>query len=540
MTAQSLLRTGADVLVRRLKERGVRHVFGYPGGPLTPLYDAIYREPTIRHILARDERSAGFMADGYARATGKPGVCLAVCGPGVFNAATAIAGAFSDSVPVLLISGQVSTWAKGGPRSGYYHENDELGAYTHFTKFQVCPGDVQEIIPAADRAWAALTEGRPGPALIDAPVNVMAAQAPATTWPPIPAGAPPLEPKAADIEALARLLHGWKRPLLMVGGGVVAAGADELLVQLAERLGAPVFHTFMGKGAVPSEHPLCAGTPWKESTSDASDMASRISPLFAQADGLLAIGCRFTQVITGSWALRPPAALAQIDIDPVELGRQYPVTLGIHADARAALEALLEFAPPESRMPWAPQAPLHEPFRLGGMDLLGPFCRVVPPDAIVVADVTLLGYALLVHYPARKSRTVLHPAGAISMGYGLPAALGARAAFPDRPIVAVVGDGCFQMTGLELGTMVQEKLPVVLVLVNDSTLSLIKAIQARRFSGRFLGVDLRNPDFGMFAKAYGIRAWQVKTADAFEAALREALASAAPALVEVQINYGPA
>ena len=525
--------TGAALLVRRLREHGVRCVFGYPGGPLAPLYDALYHEPAVRHILARDEQAAGFMADGFARATGTPGVCIAVCGPGAFNAATPLLNAWSDSVPVLLLSGQVPS---RDPRSGYYHENDQAQVFAPFTKKQIRVEDPRRLAAELDRAWAAMTEGRPGPVLFDVPGKVLWAEAPDGPLPPVPPPAPPPAPRAADIDALARLLAGWRKPLLMAGGGVITAGATAELVQLAERLGAPVFHTLMGKGAIPSDHPLCVGMPWRESTSDASDMASRISPLFAEADGLLAVGCRFTQVATGSWALRPPPALAQIDIDPAELGRHYRVTLGIAADARAALAVLLAALPAGRRPPWAAPAEPPRAWRIGGMDLPAAIRRVLPRDAVVVADVTQLAYRMLVEFPVYLPRTFLHPAGGISMGFGLPAARGARAALPDRPIVAVMGDGCFQMTGMELATAVQEKLPVVVVLVNDGSLTLIKAIQQRRYQGRYLGVDLLNPDFQQLAKAFGVRAWRTDSEASFEAALREAVALREPALVEVGVG----
>jgi acetolactate synthase-1/2/3 large subunit len=526
-------RTGAQLLMRRLRDLGVRHVFGYPGGPLTPIYDALYHEPSIRHVLARDEQAAGFMADGYARATGRPGVCCAVCGPGVFNAVTPIATAFSDSVPVLLIGGQVPTRARGGARSGFYHENNQISAFASITKHRARIERAEDIVAAIDLAWDQMTQGRPGPVFLDAPVDVMASAVPAGEPAQLPVANRPTYPV---MDEMRLLVERWKRPLLIAGGGVVSAGAESHLVQLAERLGAPVFHTFMGKGAIPSEHPLCAGTPWKESTSDASDMASRISPLFAQADGLLAIGCRFTQVITGSWALKPPASLAQVDIDPEEIGRHYPVTVGVVADARLALGGLLPMLPEQSRSPWAPPPTPRTPRRLGGWDLLGPLRRAVPQDAVVVADVTQLGYMMLVDHPVSRSRRFLHPAAAVSMGFGLPAALGAKVAFPNQTVVAVMGDGCFQMTAMELATAVQEKLPIVVVLINDSTLTLIKAIQKRRFGQRYLGVDLKNPDFTRMASAFGVRTWKVTEEGAFEPALREAIACHEPALVEVVLT----
>jgi acetolactate synthase-1/2/3 large subunit len=526
--------TGGELLVRRLREFGVRHVFGYPGGPLAPLYDALFREPAIRHILARDEQAAGFMADGYARATGKPGVCIAVCGPGAFNAATPIATAFSDSVPVLLLNGQVPS---RDPRSGFYHENDQLTAFAPFTKAQIRIEDVRQLIPALDQGWHAMTNGRPGPVLFDVTGQALRSAA-LDQVPPLNSEArSSLAPKAAEIEALGRLISGWRKPLLLAGGGVLTAEASPQLAALAQRLGAPVLQTLMGKCALPSDHPLAAGMPWKRATSDASGMAELMSPLLAEADGLLAIGCRFSQVSTGTWALKPPRWLAQIDVDASEFGRHYPVELGVQADARLALDALLTVLPAAPRNAWGVANPAREPWPLAGMDLCAALRRALPRDAIVVADVTQLAYRMLVDFPTYKPRTFLHPAGAVSMGFGLPAALGARAAFPDKPIVAVMGDGCFQMTGMELATAVQERLPVVVVLINDGSLTLIKAIQQRRYDNRFIAVDLKNPDFGQFAKAFGVRAWRVDSETGLESAVRQAVDWGETALVELMVTY---
>jgi acetolactate synthase-1/2/3 large subunit len=526
-------RTGGDLLVQRLRGYGVRQVFGYPGGPLAPLYDALYREPALRHILARHEQGAAFMADGFARATGEPGVCIAVCGPGAFNAATPIAGAFSDSVPVLLINGQVPSRE---PRSGYYHENDQLTAFAPFTKAQLRAEHVEDLVPLLDRAWMLTRQARPGPVLFEATGDVLRADASGVSLPALTARPAPPRPDPDDMQRLARLLGYWRKPLLMVGGGVISAGASGELVELAERLGAPVFHTLMGKSALPSDHALAAGLPWKQATSDASDMARFMSPLFAEADGMLAIGCRFTQVATGTWGLRPPAALAQIDVDAAEFGRHYPIVLGVRADAREALRALLELLPAEHRAPWADASPPREPRPMAGMDLVGCIRRALPRETNVVADVTQLAYRMLVDFPVYEPRTFLHPAGGVSMGYGLPAALGAKVGRQDRPVVAIVGDGCFQMTGMELATAVQEKVPVVIVLVHDGSLTLIKMIQHRKYDNRFIGVELRNPDFGLFAEAFGVKAWRVDSEPGLETALREAVACGEPALVEVMVK----
>jgi acetolactate synthase-1/2/3 large subunit len=520
----------ADLLVQRLAAHGVRHVFGYPGGQLTPVYDALYRTPSIRHYLARHEQAAAFMADGFARATGRVGVCLAVCGPGVLNAATPLAAAFTDSVPVLLISGQIPSAAQG-LRSGFYHENEQLRVVAPFTKWQGRIDQPGKVIPVLDEAVRQATSGRPGPVLVEAPVDVLRTETPAEDV-PLPPAPPRTAPNPAEVEAVARLMSNWKRPLILAGGGVVSAGAESLLVRLAERLGAPVQHTLNGKTAFPASHPLAAGLTWSRATADVSGMADFISPLFAAADGLLAVGCRFTQAATGSWELRPPP-LVHIDIDAEEIGRHYPVAGALVADSSCAIAALLDALPPTPRSPWTAR-PARTPWRLPGMDLVGPIRRALPADAIVSADVTRLAYILMAELPLDVPRTWLHPAGAVSMGYGLPAALGALAGLPGRKVLTVCGDGGLMMSALELATAVQERLPVVVLLVNDNSLTLIRATQERRYQSRFHGVDLLNPDFGRLAAAFGV-AYDHPTDDAaLEAALRRALERDGASLIEVR------
>ncbi|HEV3119770.1 MAG TPA: thiamine pyrophosphate-binding protein [Gemmataceae bacterium] len=526
--------TGADILVRRLRDLGVSHIFGYPGGQITPIYDALYRAGSIRHVLARDEQAAAFMADGYARATGRPGVCLAVCGPGVLNAATPLATAFTDSIPVLLLSGQVP--ASGcGLRTGYYHENEQLKACATLSKWQARAGTVDTIVGELDRAYAMMQNGRQGPAILEVPLDVLRAECAAPLVPPPPPDTMPHQPRSKNIGELAALLATWRRPLIIAGGGVALSGAEALLVQLAERLGAPVFHTLAGKAAVPGDHPLLAGLPWHQATSDLTNMGPFMSPLFAQADGLLAVGCRFSQACTGSWSLRPPESLAQIDVDPDELGRHYPLKMGVQADARDALRLLLTFLPTAPRKTWT-KLVRRQPPRLAGLDLITPLRRALPRDAIIAADITRLSYMMLADFPVYEPKSFLHPAGFVSMGFGLPAAIGAKAAFPDRTVVAIAGDGCFMMSGMELATAVQEKLPVIVILINDGSLTLIKAIQQRRYENRFLGVDLKNPDFDLFAKAFGVRSWQVETEAAFEEAAKEAVSLGETCLVEVRLR----
>jgi acetolactate synthase-1/2/3 large subunit len=379
-----------------------------------------------------------------------------------------------------------------------------------------------------------MNQQRPGPAFIEVAVDVLRAECAEMPPPSPPTVLVPLPPKSEDRKALLDLVNSWRKPLILAGGGVIAARASSVLAELATRLGAPVFHTAMGKGAIPGDHCLCAGIPWFRATSDLSDMGSFFSPLLREADGLLAVGCRFSQLCTGGWTMPIPKAIAQIDVDPAELGWHYPVALGVQADAHVTLRSLLNDLEPGNRPGWADIRPRSDA-RLGGLDLLGVLRRTLPPVGIVAADVTRLSYLMLTHFPVLTPRTFLHPAGFVAMGYGIPAALGAKAAIPDRAVVAIVGDGCFLMSGLELATAVQEKLAIVVILINDGSLTLIKSIQERRYQGRYLGVDLENPDFGTLANAFHVRHWKVESDAEFESALSAALKLQAPTLIEVMI-----
>ena len=519
----------ADLLVRRLAQSGVRDVFGYPGGQLTPVYDAIHRLGGVCHYLTRHEQAAAFMADGYARAGGRPGVCLAVCGPGVYNAATPLAAAHTDSVPVLCISGQVPR--KGaGLRSGYYHENDQARAAESFTKKTFRVEDPAALVATFDEAWRTLTQGRPGPVLFDVPIDVLRAEVP-DVLPSLPPPSQPAAPSSGDVESMAALIASWQRPLVLAGGG--SAGASSQLLRLATLLGAPVFHTGNGKGVFPSSHPLHAGLPWVRATSDLSGMAGNFSPLFDQADGLLAVGCRFSQLTTGSWSLKVPASLAHVDVDPEEIGRHHPVSRALVCDAALGLGALCQAFEGRARRPWA-EVPPRPPWRLPGMDLVRPLRRALPADGIVCADVNRLAYVLMADLPLEAPGLFLHPAGAVAMGYGLPAALGAKVAHPERKVVAVVGDGGFQMCAMELATAVQEGIGVVVLLVNDSCLTLIKNTQRLRYGERFVAVDLCNPDFGKLSEAFGVAYALAESDDALETALRKAFASEGTSVIEVR------
>jgi thiamine pyrophosphate-dependent acetolactate synthase large subunit-like protein len=368
--------------------------------------------------------------------------------------------------------------------------------------------------------------------LLEAPIDVLRTEVP-DTLPELPPPPERAAPSPADVEALAKLVKSWTRPLILAGGGVVAAKACGLLSRLAATLGAPVFHTANGKGTLIHLPELDAGLPWFKGTSDLRNMEDNFSPLFAQADGLLAVGCRFSQLATGSWALKLPPSVAQIDVDPAEIGRHYPVQLGLVCDALKGLDALVQHFAIKKGGLWA-TIPPRPPWRVPGMDVVAPLRRALPAGSVLSCDVTRLGYVLMADFTLDGPNRFLHPAGAVAMGYALPAALGAKAAFPDRKVIAVCGDGGFQMSALELATAVQEDLGVVVLLVNDSCLTLIKTTQHVRYSDRFVGVDLRNPDFAKFAEAFGVAYAQPQSDETLEAELRKAFDSPGTTVIEIR------
>ncbi len=535
--------TGAQLLVECLKEHSVTTLFGMPGGQTVAIYDALHGHPTIRHVLARNEHAGAFMADGFARATGQPGVCLVTAGPGITNCVTGLGAAYSDSVPLLLISGQITRSAIGSSR-GYYHEMDNLGVTAPLTKWNATARSADEIPELVRRAFHEMTTGRPRPVHLDLPIDVLAEETDAKPLKGMTAELP-----AADLREIGRaaeLLQAAKRPLIIAGGGTVIADASHDLLVLAEVLHAPILTTPMGKGCVPDDHPLSAGMLFHRITSDLTHMKDNLSPLPAMADAVLAVGCRFSQLATGNWELTVPENVVQIDIDQDELGRNYPAKVGICGDAKVALAALGEALGPSrpkadssSWDSFRSQMPAPCRWRIEEFDIVPILRRVLDRNAVVACDVTRLYYMMLANFPVYAPRTFLHPSCFISLGFGLPAALGAKAAFADRQVVAIAGDGGFMMTSQELACAVQEKLNVVTILINDNCLSAMKGIQDRSYGGRHIAVDLVNPDFVRFVESFGALGLRINELDQFEPALRQALNADRPAVIEVQAPQTP-
>jgi acetolactate synthase-1/2/3 large subunit len=529
---------GAQLLVQCLEQHGVTTIFGMPGGQTTSIYDALHGHPTIRHILVRNEHAGAMMADGYARATGRPGVCLVTAGPGLTNCLTGLGTAYSDSIPILVLSGQVPRKAIG-VWPGYYHEMDNLGVTSPLTKWNASAACADEIPELVQRAFGEMCSGRPRPVHLDLPIDMLVEKTEARPLAPIKAGTSTVDQQS--VQQAANELASAKRPLIIAGGGVVTADASRELLAVAETLGAPVLTTPMGKGCVPDDHPLAAGMLFHRITSDLTNMKGNLSPLPDQADAVLAVGCRFSQVATGNWALELPRNLVQIDIDAREIGRHYPAKVGIQADAKAALAGMMEVLGKTTSQfdssSWRhgnTQLATPSRWHIEGLDIVPILRRALNRDAIFACDVTRLYYMMLANLPAYEPRTFLHSSGFIALGYGLPAALGAQAAFPDRQVVAIAGDGGFLMTAQELACAVQHKLNVITVLVNDNCLSAMKGIQNRSYAGRHIAVDLVNPDFVRFAESFGALGLRVDSVDRFEVALRESLNAKCPAVIEIQ------
>ncbi|MCP4784021.1 MAG: thiamine pyrophosphate-binding protein [Fuerstiella sp.] len=527
---------GAHLLVDCLNQQGVTTIFGMPGGQTVSIYDALLKFPGIRHVLARNEHAGAFMADGYSRATGRPGVCLVTAGPGITNCVTGLGNAYSDSIPFLLISGQIKRSAIGKSR-GYFHEMDNLGVTAPLTKWNASARSADEIPGLVQRAFHEMASGRPRPVHLDLPIDVSAEE---TSARPLPGtqGKTPV-PDTAEIERAAALLRSAQRPLIIAGGGVASANACEELLSLARSVQAPVFMTPMGKGAISDDDPLAEGMLFQRLTSDLTKMKDNFSPLPAMADVVLAVGCRFSQVATGNWELPIPENLIQIDIDEDELGRNYPARVGICGDAKVALAEIneaLDTQPHSGTVLWNARSPIPDGQRwqIKGFDLVPVMRRLLDRDAIVSCDVTRLYYMMLANFQTYQPRSFLQSSCFISLGTGFPGAIGAKAAYPDRQVVAIAGDGGFMMTSQELACAVQEKLNVVSIVINDSCLSAMKGIQNRSYGGRHTAVDLINPDFAKYAESFGALGLRVDEFSQFEPALREALDAGRPAVIDVR------
>jgi acetolactate synthase-1/2/3 large subunit len=512
--------TGAQALIKSLETEGVEVVFGLPGGAILPVYDPII-DSSIRHILVRHEQGAGHAAEGYAQATGRPGVAIVTSGPGATNIVTALADAFMDSIPIVVITGQVATSAIG---TDAFQEVDITGITMGVTKHNWLITDPAEIPRVIHEAFFVATTGRPGPVLVDFPKDV--ANATMTWWWPeevaLPGYRVASEPDPEAIEAAVDLIVAAERPVLYVGGGVVKADASEALMRFVEATGIPVTTTLMARGAFPDSHPLHLGMPGMHGKYSAVTAIQR-------SDLLLAFGSRFDDRVTGKVsAFAPSAKVVHIDIDRAEIGKVRRPDVPIVADARRAIEALTaeilrrqpagldrsQIAPwLATCADWVERFPFtyeHRGDALDGGPIKPQFVveelrRLTPPDCVIVSGVGQHQMWAAQHFGFEMPRTWVNSGGLGTMGFAVPAALGAKVGRPDRMVWAVDGDGCFQMTAQELVTASAERIPIKVAILNNAYLGMVRQWQhmfyEERYSEVYLSPDL--PDYVMWAEAMG-------------------------------------
>ena len=523
--------TGGEAVVRSLAANHVDTVFGIPGTHNLAIYEALRQTDGIRHVLARHEQGAAFMADGYARASGRVGVCVSTTGPAALNTLASLGTAYSDSSPVLCIASQIPA-AGIGLDKGFLHEcHDQLGSFAPVTKWRARADTVAAIPEVLREAFAQMQTGRPRPTAVEIPCDTLDASDDVAIT--VAATAPRLTPDAEQVEQAARLLSAARRPVIWAGGGVISSDAGTELRQLAERLQAPIFTTVLGKGAVAEDHPLAAGNALLHPAARA---------FLAECDLMLAVGTRFTEEETDRWGLRLPDSLIHIDIDPEEIDRNYPATVGIVADARAALQEfnaqLQNLGKQEHREAVEIANMRQEVWRYcqarapEGVELVQTLRTALPRETIVVSDLTVAAYWCRRLLDIYEPRTYIYPWGFCTLGFGLPAAIGAKVARPDRPVVVLCGDGGFLFNCQELAAAVQSKVPLVVLVFNDSAYGVLRPQQEVRYGGAH-AVDLVNPDFMALAGAFGVDGCRVTSIEQLGPTVAKAIEADKTTVIEL-------
>ncbi len=528
--------TGGQAIVDCLEAEGVEVVFGIPGEHTITLYDGLFQRPSIRHILPRHEQGAGFMAEGYAMASGKVGVCITTTGPGAFNALTPLAEAYGDSVPVLMIASEIGREFIGQARGITHESKDQLGVLERASGWAAQASSVGEIPEVMHEAFVRMRSGRPRPAVVQVPLDVMADKDDVAPLPSVQPQRVSADP-AAVAEA-AKMLASAQRPIIWAGGGVNIAGANDILRQLAELLGAPVIATPDGKGAIPEDHPLALGS---------SSGEGPVTELMRRADTALVVGTRFQQRLTRNWTMPLPKQLVQIDVDASEIGKNYPASTGLVGDAGLVLNQLFEQLRGQTITPKPELATELEHIRetIGSYlrehftpeaEMLAAFREGLAPDAMIFSDTARAVGWLRNHLPVYAPRSFFTPGGFSTLGFSFPSAMGAKAAFPDRQSVAACGDGSFMFTCNELATAVQEGLGVTVLLFNNRCHLGIKDHQDAECGGRHIAVELHQPDFVQFAQSFGALGLRVERLEQLAPALTQARDSQKPAIVEITFD----
>ncbi len=527
---------GGQAVARALRAEGIDTVFGIVGTHNSLIFDGLTDLTDLRVVTARHEGGAGFMADGFARATGRPAACIVVPGPGLTNLMTALGQSYLDSVPVLAVAGQnpLPTLERRLEEFHELHGSLQIaGSVTLSATRLTSPADAPGAIREAVRL---MRTGHPRPTFVEVPLDVAGAEAEVEMLPPVEDFPRP----AGDIEATkqaAGLLRQARRPLIFAGGGVVAAEASSALRAVAERLGAAVITNGHGRGAIPDDDHYCLGDGWGR--------LSYFDALFADADATLVIGASMDYVTAADRGAKLPEPFIQIDIDPAAIGRHRAATVGIVGDARLVLERLAdELGDTTPAQPWcdvnAVRARKRAELETAAGPVLGLLDAVraaLPRDAIVADDLCLPGYWALVALDIYEPRTFLHPGMFGTLGYALPAVIGAAIGRPDRKAVALCGDGGFLYTSQELATAVQEQVDVVAIVFNDNAYGALKIFQDRHHGGRRIGVELRNPDFAKLAEAYGANGIKLRASSDLGAAVADAIGRRGPSVIECPLDF---
>ena len=535
--------TGSEILMECLLREGVDVMFGYPGGAILPTYDAMTKYPQIHHVLVRHEQGASHMADGYARATGRVGVAIATSGPGATNLVTGMATAMMDSSPIVCITGQVPRAAIG---SDAFQETDVTGVSLPVTKHNFLVMDVDELAWTVREAFHIARSGRPGPVLIDIPKDVQIAST-EFDYPEGEIVLPGYQPRTTanedELDAAGRLINEAQRPIILAGHGILMSGATDELLHLVERSGVPVALTLLGKGALPENHPLSLGMMGMHGTATSNHSIQ-------EADLLIALGMRFDDRVTGNLATYSQhSRKIHVDIDPSEINKNVPVDVGIAGDLRTVITQLLPRIERQQRVDWLARIRdwqeddderdiLHQDTgdRLLGAQVINDLWLHTGGDAITVTDVGQHQMLEAQYYPHQRPSTLITSGGLGTMGFGFPAAMGAKFGLPHEEVWAIVGDGGFQMTMCELATAVQEKTNVNIAILNNAFLGMVRQWQEFFYEERYHATPMFNPDFCLFADAYGVPNMRVTRREQVEESVAFARSVQGPVLIEYVIE----